>query len=1145
MSTPRLARFSGRSLSPFVLLGLVLGALTAFAAAESQRFKFSIPAAPAAEALVLFSDQSGQEVIYAPDVAEGIEANAVEGEFTAGEALAQLVRGKDLVVEMDPASGAFLINRKKSETPAPDPSADPTAEAAPPRTVRSGADDVIALSPFEVNAAQDRGYAATETLAGTRLASEMKNVAAQVTVMTPEFLDDIAATTLEDALLYSLNVENQQEYNNDAQVDSLAGIEDLTGAQRVRGLANASNTRDFFGSFFALDSYNSERFTFNSGPNAILFGLGSPGGVIDTSLKRARFSNSAQIKTRVDSFDGYRASFDINREIIPGMLAVRGDFLYDHQESWRKPSRDRQRRQYLTATFRPFEKTTVRASYENVQREASRPRNTLIRDYVTPYLAWREQTMAAQGITDPLDPRLYWAPTNQLSPGEAPFTLGGDSPFRNLNSTSIYLMTGQLSPGTPDATLLNRVTGTVNAGNPIGTSVLAVGPHQLIASPDNIVQSLTDESIYPYDINPGGLGTDNHQSGDILNLSFEQQIGRNFSIEAAYQHETYEQYFVDWMRGLDQALRIDVNRYLPNAVGNDGKPVLNPNRGKYYIESFGRGNYRAGESDQSRVTASYKLDFTERSGWTRWFGRHDIAVLADLTERETRFQNSRTMLFSDSPDVNIRNPNVRNDRQVVTRTYLDTPGTGGIDYFDINSHVSSLLNEPYGTAQNVTVDLRPNDLSRGIRAGGSVENTRTNGAMFAIQSQFWEDRIVATYGRRTDRFKSKTAAAQLLKDVDASSVGKWYGDNFQDVSQVEKPGLSGPVDIENEGTRETRGIVLHPFSFLSVHYNESSNSSPSASGRDPNGGFHAPSTGDGEDYGFTLRLIDSRVFVKFNWYENAQTRNPSAEFDAVRLRFNTLEQRLEVLGEENPSVGYKPSSTWDSDLYLTTTPVLSDFSSKGLEISLITNITPNWRVSLTAAKSESVETNIAEEWFKYAEARKGEWEKFYAYPITEGGDVSQGDESIRGWVNREIYFKQLDLAELLDGRPSQGVRKWRVNLVTNYDFTAGILKNIGVGGAMRWRDKAVIGLPLITLSDGSVVQDIDNPWYDDGLVDFDGWVSYRFKLGKSIRGRVQLNVRNVFDSRDLLPQAADSNGVRRLYTIQSPRQFIFSTTFNF
>src|SRR5688572_7692691 len=70
----------------------------------------------------------------------------------------------------------------------------------------------VVLSPFQVAAESDEGYAARETLAGSRLKMDLKDVASQISVMTEEFLQDIATVSLEDAFRYSLNVESNAEY---------------------------------------------------------------------------------------------------------------------------------------------------------------------------------------------------------------------------------------------------------------------------------------------------------------------------------------------------------------------------------------------------------------------------------------------------------------------------------------------------------------------------------------------------------------------------------------------------------------------------------------------------------------------------------------------------------------------------------------------------------------------------------------------------------------------------------------------------------------------------------------------------------------------------------------------------------------------
>ena len=64
-------------------------------------------------------------------------------------------------------------------------------------------EDVIQLSPFEVSAEKDTGYRASGTLAGTRLRTELRDVAASVSVITKEFMQDIGANNLEGLLTYT------------------------------------------------------------------------------------------------------------------------------------------------------------------------------------------------------------------------------------------------------------------------------------------------------------------------------------------------------------------------------------------------------------------------------------------------------------------------------------------------------------------------------------------------------------------------------------------------------------------------------------------------------------------------------------------------------------------------------------------------------------------------------------------------------------------------------------------------------------------------------------------------------------------------------------------------------------------------------
>ena len=90
---------------------------------------------------------------------------------------------------------ALLFAAVASAQQAPQPSA-----TTPPA---SNTDDAIELSPFEVSASKNIGYQATDTLAGTRIRTNLKDVAASISVINKEFMDDIGATDSGTLLQYT------------------------------------------------------------------------------------------------------------------------------------------------------------------------------------------------------------------------------------------------------------------------------------------------------------------------------------------------------------------------------------------------------------------------------------------------------------------------------------------------------------------------------------------------------------------------------------------------------------------------------------------------------------------------------------------------------------------------------------------------------------------------------------------------------------------------------------------------------------------------------------------------------------------------------------------------------------------------------
>ncbi len=93
-----------------------------------------------------------------------------------------------------------------------------------------------AMEPFEVNATSDVGYQATSTLAGTRVRTDLKDVAGATSVATPQFMQDVGAT--DEARLQS---DDATSDDGRSGRNSLSGA---TGAGRSSGFDWAAKTGD-------------------------------------------------------------------------------------------------------------------------------------------------------------------------------------------------------------------------------------------------------------------------------------------------------------------------------------------------------------------------------------------------------------------------------------------------------------------------------------------------------------------------------------------------------------------------------------------------------------------------------------------------------------------------------------------------------------------------------------------------------------------------------------------------------------------------------------------------------------------------------------------------------------------------------------
>ncbi len=247
--------------------------------------------------------------------------------------------------------------------------------------------NVYELSPFQVDESGTVGYYSSQTLAGGRLNTDLKDIATSVQVVTQEFMQDIGATQLDEVLVYTTATEafgGLSDYqqisaglNNDDQqrpgdLDNSAARQNPYAANRVRGTTAPTRTTNYFASSIPFDSYNASRIDINRGANSFLFGLGSPGGIVNTSLQGANlYDDSIEINARLsteefeDNFS-HELSINFNKVLIEDKLAIRVAAKERDQEFMQKPAFIDQSRQFVALEFKPFDDKNIfiKGNYE-------------------------------------------------------------------------------------------------------------------------------------------------------------------------------------------------------------------------------------------------------------------------------------------------------------------------------------------------------------------------------------------------------------------------------------------------------------------------------------------------------------------------------------------------------------------------------------------------------------------------------------------------------------------------------------------------------------------------------------------------------------------------------------------------------------
>ena len=134
-------------------------------------------------------------------------------------------------------------------------------------------------------------------------------------------------------------------------------------------LRGNSSTSDFFVDGirddvqYFRDLYNVDRVEALKGPNAMVFGRGGGGGVINRVTRQAQWAPAREVDVQLGSWDDRRLTLDVGQG-LSGAVAARVTGLYEQTDSYRAGVGLERYGVNPTAAFAVGARTTVRAGYE-------------------------------------------------------------------------------------------------------------------------------------------------------------------------------------------------------------------------------------------------------------------------------------------------------------------------------------------------------------------------------------------------------------------------------------------------------------------------------------------------------------------------------------------------------------------------------------------------------------------------------------------------------------------------------------------------------------------------------------------------------------------------------------------------------------
>ncbi len=716
--------------------------------------------------------------------------------------------------------------------------------ATPPAAPTAAKEEAVVLSPFEVNSGDDKGYAASSALAGTRTNEKLANLPNSISVFTADLMSDLALNDFFGAVEFAVGAENI--FNDTGTVGAPVGTR--SGNQiSFRGIPSIRQLRDGFPWFLPADTYNTERIEFARGPGGLAYGDVDPTGIINVSTKRATFRRSASATVRMDSFGTQRYSVDVNQPLAP-RLGLRFNALNSEVEQFRQRTNKDYRGYAGALRWDPFKDRRTRL---DVNYEGGHQRNNQgvlhLNDGIKAYV---RGTGTNAADADPINPgvqingigmRRIAAPGNTHSY----FDIGGTLYDLQSTATTTFRNSAILT----GATVATGTDPQNPVRYPLTTIPYSVYPDgQDWSGPDN--RHDTDFHAYNVELS--------HQVGDHLRLL----LAHNGQVDATTRLQTYSSAGALGMNA--RAVFIDVNRVFPHPTIPNAT-IPNPRFEQLFLAYAPTYTTDGNKSTGWRTSAVYdtKLPF-----WNSTFR----AVAGASYRHEQNYQDTYSF--------------------ALTQAEIARRGLTGAAASFANNVVNPIHYMADGNSDDaLRLKLIPGvtDFYRSGAAQTRFDQTLGSGNLTTLGS-FFSGRLHTSAGISRDYFRQNRSRAPITVPV----IGGTQLVDLNNQPIFDATGYNVPYERFNRAyaTNQTYGGVLRVLPWLSLGggYFESSLFTDSVS-FELTGRPRLPRTGEGHEYSLRFNFLDDRINATITRFKTTSENNAlgiSSGATGSQTELNTL-----------------------------------------------------------------------------------------------------------------------------------------------------------------------------------------------------------------------------------------------------------------